>query len=56
MDKGLAKASQLTAWMIWKQCSSCTFEGEQPSARRLVDRIKSSKLKPRSGLELVLPA
>jgi hypothetical protein len=55
MRKGLATTSQLTAWMIYKQRSSCTFEGEHLSTRRLVDRIKTeATLWARAGAALPL--
>jgi hypothetical protein len=59
MRKGLATATHLTAWMIWKQRNSCTFEGEQPSVRRLVDKIKAEATlwakAGAAGLRVVFP-
>jgi hypothetical protein len=41
--------------MIYKQRSSCTFEGEHLSTRRLVDRIKTeATLWARAGAALPL--
>jgi hypothetical protein len=37
--KGLAIATHLTAWMIWKHRNRCVFGGDQPSTRLLNDNI-----------------
>jgi hypothetical protein len=41
MRKGLASATLLTAWMIWKQRNACTFDNERPSISVTLDRIRS---------------
>uniref|UniRef100_A0A8I6XV68 Reverse transcriptase zinc-binding domain-containing protein n=1 Tax=Hordeum vulgare subsp. vulgare TaxID=112509 RepID=A0A8I6XV68_HORVV len=40
MRKGLATATLLTAWMLWKHRNSCVFDGEQPSTAMLSAKIR----------------
>jgi cytolysin (calcineurin-like family phosphatase) len=41
MRKGLASATLLTPWMLWKQRNACVFEGEQ---HQLMRKIKSEAM------------
>lgn len=60
LRKGLASATLLTGWMIWKQQNACVFEGDQPSVHLLTQKIKAeAALWARaraSGLRLVIPS
>jgi len=40
MHKGLASATLLIPWMIWKACNDCVFEHALPSVQALVIKIK----------------
>jgi hypothetical protein len=59
MRKGLASATLLTAWMIWKQRNAGVFDGEPPSVPLLVERIQAeAALWARAGatgLRAVIP-
>jgi len=59
MRKGLALATHLTAWMIWKQRNACVFDGAQPSITQLTARITEEVTlwvrAGATGLGLVLP-
>jgi hypothetical protein len=41
MRKGLATATLLVPWLIWKHRNSCVFDGEQPSIQSVNDKIKA---------------
>jgi hypothetical protein len=59
MRKGLATASLLMPWLIWKHRNSCVFDGEQPSVQSVNDKIKAeAALWARAGalgLRAILP-
>uniref|UniRef100_N1R1C2 DUF3444 domain-containing protein n=1 Tax=Aegilops tauschii TaxID=37682 RepID=N1R1C2_AEGTA len=60
LRKGLASATLLTGWMIWKQRNACVFEGDQPSVHQPTEHIKAeAALWARTGassLRLVIPS
>jgi hypothetical protein len=60
MRKGLASATLLIPWMVWKHRNSCVFEGARPSIPLLLSTIKdeiSSWAKAGArGLRVVLPS
>uniref|UniRef100_A0A453HZV9 Uncharacterized protein n=1 Tax=Aegilops tauschii subsp. strangulata TaxID=200361 RepID=A0A453HZV9_AEGTS len=60
MRKGLASATLLTSWMIWKHRNNCIFDRAQPTIHNIVSRIKDeAKLwadAGATGLRVVLPA
>jgi hypothetical protein len=41
LHKGLASATLLTPWMLWKHRNSCIFEQARPSASALIGQIKN---------------
>jgi hypothetical protein len=59
MRKGLATATLLVPWLIWKHRNSRVFDGEQPSIQSVNDKIKAeAALWARAGalgLRAVLP-
>ena len=59
MRKGLASATRLTSWMIWKHRNDCILDRARPSVQSLVGSIKDeARLWARAGtigLRLVLP-
>jgi nuclear pore complex protein Nup210 len=59
MRKGLATATHLTAWMIWKHRNGCVFDGDQPSTSRLNDNIHAEAAlwakAGEDGLRVILP-
>ena len=59
MRKGLASASQLIPWMIWKHRNDCVFNNARPSIDTVVARIRDeAALWARAGalgLRAILP-
>ena len=59
MHKGLASATLLIPWMIWKHRNDCVFDDARPSAATLVARIRGeAALWARAGargLQAILP-
>uniref|UniRef100_A0ACD5ULI8 Uncharacterized protein n=1 Tax=Avena sativa TaxID=4498 RepID=A0ACD5ULI8_AVESA len=59
MRKGLATATHLVAWMIWKQRNSCVFDGARPSVPQLTASIREeAALWARAGakgLRVIIP-
>ena len=59
MHKGLATATMLVPWMIWKHRNDCVFNGARPSTYDLVARIRDeAALWARAGalgLRAILP-
>jgi hypothetical protein len=59
LRKGLASATLLIPWMIWKHRNSCVFDGAQPSLQLLLQNIKDElrawARAGAQGLRVVLP-
>ena len=59
MRKGLASATLVIPWMIWKHCNDCVFNNARPSANGMVAGIKDeAALWARAGalgLRAILP-
>jgi hypothetical protein len=59
MRTGLASATLLIAWMLWKQRNAGVFDGESPSAARLHSQIhKEAAMWAKAGangLRVILP-
>ncbi|KAE8812005.1 SWI/SNF complex subunit SWI3C [Hordeum vulgare] len=57
--KGLASATLLVPWMIWKHRNACAFERAQPSSLQLLSNIKEEATAWANagarGLRVVLP-
>jgi hypothetical protein len=57
--KGLASATLLVPWMLWKHRNDCVFEQARPSVPALVDKIKDEAMAwvkaGAKGLRDVLP-